>query len=136
MSFSLINAFISCFFLYAFSCSAPIGRRFALHQLSASLFPVNSLVSQPVSAHRRHRQPMRLAEKVSAFKMDPPSTTDWQLGQTKSFSWLVAWQTLQAFKGKQKALASLHWESSNLNAQNLFVPSTLLCFSWLDLLRV
>lgn len=95
---------------------------------SAFLFPVNSLVSQPVSAHRRQLRPIRLAEKVSPFNTDPPSRTDWQLGQTKSFSWLVAWQTLQAFKGKQKALASLHWDTSNLTAQNLFVPSTLLFF--------
>lgn len=81
-------------FFYVLECSAPIGCRCALHQLSAFLFPVNSLVSQPVSTHRRQLRPMSFTEKVSAFNTDPPSRTDWQLGQTKSFSWLVAWQTL------------------------------------------
>jgi len=94
---------------------------------SAFLFPVNSLVSQPGSAHRRQLRPIRLTEKVSPFNTDPPSRTDWQLGQTKSFSWLVAWQTLQAFE----ALASLCWDTSNLTAQNLFVPFFLVgSISW------
>lgn len=125
MSFSLINAFNS--FFYALVCSVPIGCRCALHQLCFPFSPSTALflnLSPPTGGscgqYGSQKRCRRLIETHPAELIG---------------SWVKQSHFLGSLPGKlckhlreSRRHWSLHWDTSNLTAQNLFAPLTLLFF--------